>query len=144
MPTTRRSSRLKGDAPRVEPITRRARRPNKNTFTKFAKTQLPVTAKGSGIRKKFKTLKQIRALIKLIKALTNILATPLPFKSTNPPIKVTLLLIRGILSQARKKLNIILFTTLFNLTIEGESAHYVTLIITLVIDSSRKINTIIY
>ncbi|KAN0112502.1 hypothetical protein V8E51_005453 [Hyaloscypha variabilis] len=85
MPTTRRSSRLKGDAPGVEPITRRARRPNRNTLAEFAKSQSPVIAKGSGIRKKVKTPERIRALTKLVEASTKILAAPLPSKSTNPP-----------------------------------------------------------
>ena len=96
MPTTRRSSRLKGDAPRVEQITRRARKPNRNTLAEFAKSQSPVIAKGSGIRKKVKTPKRIRALTKLIEASIKILAAPLPLKSTNPPpTKLISLLICG-------------------------------------------------
>jgi len=145
MPTTRRSSRLKGDAPRVEQITRRARKPNRNTLAKFAKSQSPVTAKGSGIRKKVKTPERIRALTKLIEASTKILAAPLPSKSTNtPPAEVTSPSTRGTPSQARKKSNTTPSATLFDPTIEGESAHYVTLMITPVIDSSRKIDAVIY
>ena len=98
MPTTRRSSRLKGDAPRVEQIARRARKPNRNTLAEFAKSQSPVTAKGSGIRKKVKTPKRIRALTKLIEASTKILGAPLLSKSINPPTKVISPLVRVTLS----------------------------------------------
>ena len=141
MPSTRRSSRLKGDAPRGELIIGQARRLNRNTLTEFTKSQSLLIAKRSRIRKKVKTPKRIRALTKLIKASIKILATPLP--SINPPAKVTSLSARVTPSQARKKSNTTPSTTPFDPTIEGESAHYVTLIITPVIDSSRKIDAVI-
>ncbi|KAN0112642.1 hypothetical protein V8E51_005593 [Hyaloscypha variabilis] len=144
MPSTRRSRRLQGDPPQAEQTTSRTRKPNSNTLDEFSKRQTPNKQQGVGKRKKVKTPDRIRALTKLVEASTKILTAPVVTTNANkPPLEATTPSERASPTQARKKSNATPTNVPFDPTIEGESAHYVTLMITPVIDDSRKIDSVI-
>ena len=91
-----------------------------------------------------KTPDRIRALTKLVEASTKILTAPVVTTNANkPPLEATTPSERASPTQARKKSNATPTNVPFDPTIEGESAHYVTLMITPVIDDSRKIDSVI-
>jgi hypothetical protein len=138
MPPKRSSKRLLGEEPSAEKVTKRARKPNANTLDAFSTKQVPVRKQNTGKRKGTK----LRKLPKDDLPPEKLPATPIAISSTSgglpggPPAPSSPIQLTPVL--ARKRANAPPPSSPFDPNNEGKIPHNVTLMITPIIDGSRK------
>ena len=129
MPTGRRSKRLQGEDPSAEKPAKRARKANSHTLAEFSKKQALVRQQNTGKRQG----KRPRVPAQSPK---KVLETPIPISSTpaSPPSRV----VDTTPVPKSKRAAAPPPSSPFNPSEEGKNPHYVSLIITPVMDGLRK------
>ena len=141
MPTSRRSKRLASNEPLAEKPLKRVHKPNSQTIDAFLKSQTPVQPtirpQNTKRRRNIKASKLQKASRPSKKAPT----TPIPISSTlsSPPPTESAQNTPLSLPQT-KRTNAPTPSSPFDPKEEGKAPHNVSLIITLIIDDSRKTN----